>query len=538
MPTYFHSQDTIIALSTPSGEGAIGVIRLSGNEAITLVDQVFHGKNLNEQPSHTLHFGTIRQKGEIIDEVVVSLFIAPRSFTKENVVEISCHGSTYIIQQIIQLFINLGARLAQPGEFTQRAYLNGQYDLAQAEAIAELIAADSAAAHQAALYQMRGGFSQEIQQLREKLIHFASLIELELDFSEEDVEFADRVELRKLVEGILDKVKHLIQSFSLGNVIKNGVPTVIAGKPNVGKSTLLNALLNEEKAIVSDIPGTTRDVIEDEITLEGIRFRFIDTAGIRDTNDKVEAIGVQRTYEKLKQAALILYLFDLQTSRLDEVLEETKFLEELDIPLIRVGNKLDQASPDLVNALQDTDDMVLISAASGQQLDMLKQTIIHQFSLNQIQSQSAIVTNSRHYESLRKAQESLQQVYSGIHQGITHDFLAQDIRHSLYALGEITGDITTDDLLGTLVMKPLTDRQIKMRQVAVYLGHQKKGIGQKMVAASEIFSEHQGYREIVLSARVPAVPFYEKLGYKVISEMYEEVGIDHYKMSKTLTIPT
>ncbi len=453
MPTYFHSQDTIIALSTPSGEGAIGVIRLSGNEAITLVDQVFHGKNLNEQPSHTLHFGTIRQKGEIIDEVVVSLFIAPRSFTKENVVEISCHGSTYIIQQIIQLFINLGARLAQPGEFTQRAYLNGQYDLAQAEAIAELIAADSAAAHQAALYQMRGGFSQEIQQLREKLIHFASLIELELDFSEEDVEFADRVELRKLVEGILDKVKHLIQSFSLGNVIKNGVPTVIAGKPNVGKSTLLNALLNEEKAIVSDIPGTTRDVIEDEITLEGIRFRFIDTAGIRDTNDKVEAIGVQRTYEKLKQAALILYLFDLQTSRLDEVLEETKFLEELDIPLIRVGNKLDQASPDLVNALQDTDDMVLISAASGQQLDMLKQTIIHQFSLNQIQSQSAIVTNSRHYESLRKAQESLQQVYSGIHQGITHDFLAQDIRHSLYALGEITGDITTDDLLGTIFSK-------------------------------------------------------------------------------------
>ncbi len=296
MPTYY--QDTIVALSTPSGEGALGVIRLSGPEAITLVDQVFFGKDLSQQLSHTLHFGTIRDLEEVIDEVVVSLFVAPHSFTKENVVEVSCHGSSYIIQRLIHLFIQQGARLAQAGEFSQRAYLNGQYDLAQAEAIADLIAADSAAAHRAAMYQMRGGYSQEIQRLRERLIHFASLIELELDFSEEDVEFADRTELRQLVEEILQKIAQLIQSFTLGNVIKNGVPTVIAGKPNVGKSTLLNALLNEEKAIVSDIPGTTRDVIEDEITLDGTRFRFIDTAGIRETTDTVEAIGVQRTYEK------------------------------------------------------------------------------------------------------------------------------------------------------------------------------------------------------------------------------------------------
>ncbi|MEM6845966.1 MAG: tRNA uridine-5-carboxymethylaminomethyl(34) synthesis GTPase MnmE [Bacteroidota bacterium] len=452
MPTYY-AQDTIIALSTPPGEGAIGVVRLSGSTAISLVNQVFHGKDLEKQPSHTLHFGTIRQQEQVLDEVVVSLFVAPHSFTKENVVEISCHGSSYIIQQLIQLFISLGARLAQPGEFSQRAYLNGQYDLAQAEAIAELIAADSEAAHRAAMYQMRGGFSEEIQQLRERLIHFASLIELELDFSEEDVQFADRTELRQLVESIVHKIEHLINSFSLGNVIKNGVPTVIAGKPNVGKSTLLNSLLNEEKAIVSDIPGTTRDVIEDEITLEGIRFRFIDTAGIRETKDAVEAIGVQRTHEKIKQAALVLYLFDLKDSQLEEILSETEFLEELNIPIIKVGNKLDQARPDLVKALQAKGDIILISASTQQHLDNLKQRIIGQFSLSDVQSQSAIVTNVRHYDSLKKAQSSLEQVLSGIDLGITHDFLAQDIRHALYALSEITGDITTDDLLGTIFSK-------------------------------------------------------------------------------------
>jgi len=451
MPTY--AQDTIIALSTPTGEGAIGVIRLSGPEAITLVNQVFHGKNLLEQPSHTLHYGTIRQQSKILDEVVVSLYVAPNSFTKENIVEISCHGSSYIIQQIIELFIGLGTRLAKPGEFTQRAYLNGQYDLAQAEAIAELIAADSEAAHRAAMYQMRGGFSEEIHQLREQLVRFASLIELELDFSEEDVEFANREELKELVQTILSKTQRLIQSFSIGNVIKNGVPTVIAGKPNVGKSTLLNALLNEEKAIVSDIPGTTRDVIEDEITIEGVRFRFIDTAGIRETTDTVEAIGVQRTHEKMKQAALILYLFDLENGSLDEITEEMSSLEKLDIPLIKVGNKLDQAQNQLVQALQDTNNVLFISASTGLQMDELQQKLISTLQLNQIHNQSTIVTNIRHYESLKKAYVSLEQVVSGIDNGITHDFLAQDMRYSLYALGEITGDITNDELLGTIFSK-------------------------------------------------------------------------------------
>ncbi|MEM9674530.1 MAG: tRNA uridine-5-carboxymethylaminomethyl(34) synthesis GTPase MnmE [Bacteroidota bacterium] len=451
MPTYY--QDTIVALSTPSGEGALGVIRLSGPEAITLVDQVFFGKDLSQQLSHTLHFGTIRDLEEVIDEVVVSLFVAPHSFTKENVVEVSCHGSSYIIQRLIHLFIQQGARLAQAGEFSQRAYLNGQYDLAQAEAIADLIAADSAAAHRAAMYQMRGGYSQEIQRLRERLIHFASLIELELDFSEEDVEFADRTELRQLVEEILQKIAQLIQSFTLGNVIKNGVPTVIAGKPNVGKSTLLNALLNEEKAIVSDIPGTTRDVIEDEITLDGTRFRFIDTAGIRETTDTVEAIGVQRTYEKIKQASIIIYLFDLENDDWNEVSAELEELEKLDIPLLKVGNKLDQARPELLQSLASTDDLVLISASKKQHLEELKKVLISKFQLGDVYSQQTIVTNARHYESLSKAKSSLQQVITGIQQGITHDFLAQDIRHALYSLGEITGDITTDDLLGTIFSK-------------------------------------------------------------------------------------
>lgn len=451
MPNYI--QDTIVALSTPSGEGALGIIRLSGPEAISTINQVFTSKDLNQQPTHTLHFGTIRDQDEIVDEVVVSLFRAPHSFTKEDVVEVSCHGSSYIIQRLLQLFTNRGARLAKPGEFTQRAYLNGQYDLAQAEAIAELIAADSAAAHRAAMYQMRGGYSQEIRQLRERLIHFASLIELELDFSEEDVEFADRTELQQLVDDILLAIGKLIQSFQLGNVIKNGVPTVIAGKPNVGKSTLLNALLNEEKAIVSNIPGTTRDVIEDEITLEGIRFRFIDTAGIRETEDTVEAIGVQRTYEKIKQASIIIYLFDLQYDQVDNVIAETNELAKLCIPLVKVGNKLDQAQPLLVQSLNDLGEFVQISASKKQNLEQLKQVLIRKLQLQGTSNPQTIVTNARHVESLTKAQVFLQQVINGINQGITHDFLAQDIRHSLYALGEITGDITSDDLLGVIFSK-------------------------------------------------------------------------------------
>lgn len=451
MPAYF--QDTIVALSTPSGVGAIGVIRLSGSEAIPLINQIFYGKNLLAQPSHTLHFGTIRLEDKILDEVVVSLFVAPHSFTKEDVVEISCHGSPFIIQRVIEYLISLGARLAKPGEFTQRAYLNGQYDLAQAEAIAEVIAADSEAAHRVAMNQMRGGFSREIHQLREQLVHFASLIELELDFSEEDVEFANRTELKKLVQSILTKTRRLLDSFSVGNVIKNGVPTVIAGKPNVGKSTLLNALLNEEKAIVSDIPGTTRDVIEDEITIEGIRFRFIDTAGIRETTDTVEAIGVQRTRDRMSQAALILYLFDLQADSLEEITKEMSSLDELNIPIIKVGNKLDKANQHLISDLASTDGIIFISASTGNKIEALQEKIINTLQINQFQDQSAIVTNVRHFESLQKAHTSLNQVIKSIESGITHDFLAQDLRYSLYALGEITGDITNDELLGTIFSK-------------------------------------------------------------------------------------
>jgi tRNA modification GTPase len=302
------NEDTIVALATAQGIGAIGVIRLSGPEAFTIVNKVFKGKNLEKADSHTIHFGTIRNGEEVLDEVLVSIFRGPKSYTKEDVIEISCHGSPYILQRVIKLLLKSGARLAKAGEFTRRAFLNGQFDLAQAEAVADLINSDSEAAHMAAMNQMRGGFSHKIQALREELIHFASMIELELDFGEEDVEFADRSDLRNLINRLITTIDGLIDSFAEGNVIKNGVPTVIAGKPNAGKSTLLNALLNEEKAIVSDIPGTTRDFIEDEIHIDGVLFRFIDTAGIREAKDKIEAIGVERTKAQMQKASLIIYL--------------------------------------------------------------------------------------------------------------------------------------------------------------------------------------------------------------------------------------
>lgn len=326
------SQETIVALSTPPGTSAIAVIRLSGTDAIGITNKIFKGKDLTQVPSHTLHYGTIRDGSKIIDEVVVAVFIAPHSFTKENVVEISCHGSGYIIKEILQLLIRHGARHAQPGEFTKRAFLNGKFDLAQAEAVADLIASDTAAAHQAAMNQMRGGFSEEIRKLREQLVHFASMIELELDFSEEDVEFANRDQLETLVQGIKRIIDNLIQSFDLGNVIKNGVPTVIAGKPNAGKSTLLNVLLNEERAMVSEIPGTTRDFIEDELVLEGVTFRFIDTAGLRETKDKLEAMGIERTRQKMTQASLIIYLFDVNSTSEKELIKDLEELKDLNVP--------------------------------------------------------------------------------------------------------------------------------------------------------------------------------------------------------------
>ena len=446
--------DTIIALATPQGVGAIAVLRISGVDAIKVTNAVFFGKNLEEQPSHTIHLGTIRDGEKIIDEVLVSLFVGPRSFTKENVVEISTHGSSYIINQVLKLFVRMGVRLAKPGEFTQRAFLNGQFDLAQAEAVADLIHADSESSHQAALNQMRGGFSSEIQELRNQLIHFASMIELELDFSEEDVEFVSRDGLRQLVERILRLVEELILSFDLGNVIKNGVPTVIAGKPNAGKSTLLNALLNEEKAIVSDIAGTTRDFIEDELSLGGVIFRFIDTAGLRETTDTIEAIGVSRTQEKMRTASLILYLFDLSDTDLIEVERDLNKLDNLGVPYLKVGNKLDAAKDNIVNKLQALHpDMLFISAGNKENLELLKNRILELVNLDKFRTGNTVITNVRHYDSLTKTRESLLEVLGGLDQLVTNDFLAMDIRRALHNLGEITGEVTTDDLLANIFSK-------------------------------------------------------------------------------------
>jgi tRNA modification GTPase len=452
--TLSEREDTIIALATPQGVGAIAVIRISGKDAIRVCNEVFFGKNLEEQPSHTIHLGTIRDGEKIIDEVLVSLFKGPRSFTKENVVEISTHGSSYIVNQVLKLFVRKGIRLAKPGEFTQRAFLNGQFDLAQAEAVADLIHSDSESSHQAALNQMRGGFSSEIQELRNQLIHFASMIELELDFSEEDVEFVSRDGLRQLVERILRLVEELILSFDLGNVIKNGVPTVIAGKPNAGKSTLLNALLNEEKAIVSDIAGTTRDFIEDELSLGGVIFRFIDTAGLRETTDTIEAIGVSRTQEKMRTASLILYLFDLSDTDLVEVHRDLNKLDNLGVPYLKVGNKLDAAKPNIVNELEARySDMLFISAGNKENLELLKVRILELVNLDKFRTGNTVVTNVRHYDSLTKTRESLLEVLGGLDQLVTNDFLAMDIRRALHYLGEITGEVTTDDLLANIFSK-------------------------------------------------------------------------------------
>jgi len=452
--TLSEREDTIIALATPQGVGAIAVIRISGKDAIRVCNEVFFGKNLEEQPSHTIHLGTIRDGEKIIDEVLVSLFKGPRSFTKENVVEISTHGSSYIVNQVLKLFVRKGIRLAKPGEFTQRAFLNGQFDLAQAEAVADLIHSDSESSHQAALNQMRGGFSSEIQELRNQLIHFASMIELELDFSEEDVEFVSREGLRQLVERILRLVEELILSFDLGNVIKNGVPTVIAGKPNAGKSTLLNALLNEEKAIVSDIAGTTRDFIEDELSLGGVIFRFIDTAGLRETTDTIEAIGVSRTQEKMRTASLILYLFDLSDTDLVEVHRDLNKLDNLGVPYLKVGNKLDTAKNNIVKELQaNYSDMLFISAGNKENLELLKARILELVNLDKFRTGNTVVTNVRHYDSLTKTRESLLEVLGGLDQLVTNDFLAMDIRRALHYLGEITGEVTTDDLLANIFSK-------------------------------------------------------------------------------------
>ncbi|MBC7407730.1 MAG: tRNA uridine-5-carboxymethylaminomethyl(34) synthesis GTPase MnmE [Arcicella sp.] len=442
------NEETIVALATPSGVGAIAVIRVSGSETFPIVNKLFKGKNLEKQPSHTIHFGTIRDGELIVDEVLVSLFKAPASYTREDTIEISCHGSDYIIQKILKLIIREGARLANAGEFTQRAFLNGQLDLAQAEAVADLIASDSEASHQTAINQIRGGFSKQIAQLREQLINFASLIELELDFGEEDIEFADRDDLRQLIFRIQSVLVPLIESFAMGNVIKNGVPTVIIGKPNAGKSTLLNRLLNEEKAIVSEIAGTTRDVIEDELFIEGIRFRLIDTAGLRKATDTIEAIGVERTMQQMEKASLIIYLFDASEIDLSVISEQ---LLDFKVPYLLVGNKADKLSPSRKVAFDTVyPNIIWISASENLNIEILKDILVRKVKTKEIKTGDTVITNLRHFQHLSQTNEALENVLEGLNQSITGDFLAQDIRFALHHLGEITGQITTDDLLANI----------------------------------------------------------------------------------------
>ena len=453
------NNDIICAISTPQGNGAIAVIRLSGNEALALCDKVFkspnENKKLSDQLANTVHFGTIVDNDTIIDEVVVALFKRPYSYTGEDVVEISCHGSEYIQQQILQLFIKNGARIAKPGEFTMRAFLNGKMDLSQAEAVADLIASSSATSHKVAVQQIRGGFSSEIANLRDRLLNFISLLELELDFSEEDVEFADRKQLNDLLNNIQNLIQKLLKSFDLGNVIKNGVPVAIVGHTNVGKSTLLNRILNEEKAIVSDIAGTTRDVIEDVINIEGVSFRFIDTAGIRETTDIIESIGVERTYDRITKASIVLLLVDA-TEGQDEMIKTIKTVNDKigdsDKKLIVVLNKIDKASTelDIQNLLNKQDVVMKISAKTGENIDQLLNELLSVVNINALNQNEVIITNARHYEALKKASEALQRAIDGLNSGITGDFLAQDIRETLHYLGEITGEITTDEVLGNI----------------------------------------------------------------------------------------
>ncbi|MDC0629885.1 tRNA uridine-5-carboxymethylaminomethyl(34) synthesis GTPase MnmE [Flavobacteriaceae bacterium] len=453
-----YQNDTIIALATPSGAGAIAVIRLSGPDAIQMVDSVFksiHAKKLSTQKTHTIHLGHIIDASRPLDEVLVSVFKNPTSYTGEDVIEISCHGSSYIQQEIIQLFVRNGARIANPGEFTLRAFLNAKLDLSQAEAVADLIASDNKASHQIAMQQMRGGFSNEIKALRDELLNFASLIELELDFSEEDVEFADRKQFENLVTRIISVLKHLIDSFSTGNVIKNGIPISIIGAPNVGKSTLLNALLNEDKAIVSAIAGTTRDAIEDELTIEGIKFRFIDTAGIRNTDDTIESIGIKKTFEKITQSQVVLYLLDaskVSTPTVQDFNTDIRKIQEHypDKQLIVVANKMDQADKAFIESSFVYPHTLYTSAKSGLGIDTLKTKLLEFVNTGALRNNDTIITNSRHYDSLLKALAEVQKVKQGMDAKLSGDLLAIDIRQALYHFGEITGEITSDDLLGNI----------------------------------------------------------------------------------------
>ncbi len=448
------STDTIIALSTPPGIGAIAVIRVSGGEAIAIAEGIFQPiqeKKLSDQKSHTIHLGYIADKQHIIDKVLVSLFKGPNSYTGEDVIEISCHGSRYIQQEIIALFIRNGCRLAHAGEFTLRAFLNGKMDLSQAEAVADLISSENEASHSLAMQQMRGGISNEIKKLRDELTDFASLIELELDFSGEDVEFADTARLKELVTKIQNLLRNLLDSFALGNAVKHGIPVAIIGEPNVGKSTLLNALLNEERAIVSEIPGTTRDAIEDEISIKGVGFRFIDTAGIRETKDHVEGIGIKKTYEKIGKADLVLYLSEYQISTEDSKEELEQLAAQYpDKKIVHIITKFDLAKSSDGTLPSANSTSMYISAKTGKGIQELKETLYALVVEGELGADRTLLTNSRHYEALQHALTAINSVEKGLSDEVSGDLLAVDIRQALHHMGEITGEITTEDLLGNI----------------------------------------------------------------------------------------
>ena len=446
--------DTIVALATPQGIGAIGVIRVSGKNTFEIMNELFPSKDLNKQASHSLQVGFLKKGNEILDEVVLALYKSPKSYTGEDVIEISCHGSPFIQENIIRAITQKGVRMAKPGEFTQRAFLNGKLDLTQAEAVADLIASNTEASRRTALHSMRGGFSNDLHQLRDQLIRFSALIELELDFSQEDVAFADRTALYQLVNQLSQSTQQLLNSFQLGNVIKNGVQVTIIGKPNAGKSTLLNALLNENRAIVSEMAGTTRDTIEEVLNINGVLFRLIDTAGIRKhTVDQIESKGVERSYEKMRSANLVIYLFDV--NEIDEIELRTIIaeLEKEQIQYLLVGNKTDGQTESVKQKFISFRDLVFISAKENLGIDELKKSLVTKTIFGDLQAESTIVTNARHYDALQKLAESLQDVKKGLDENIPSDLLALDIRQCLHYLGSITGQITNEDQLDFIFSK-------------------------------------------------------------------------------------
>jgi tRNA modification GTPase len=447
--------DTIVALATPPGIGAIGVVRLSGSKAIAVANSLFHAKDLLKQPSHTLHVGFLKDGEVLLDEAVVSIFKAPKSYTGEDVIEISCHGSPYVLQQVTDACIKHGARLARPGEFTQRAFLNGKLDLTQAEAVADLIASGTEASRRTALHNIRGGFSNVLKELREKMLQFSALIELELDFSQEDVEFADRTKFYELITEAEQVTERLLRSFKLGNVIKNGVSVAIVGKPNAGKSTLLNTLLNENRAIVSEIAGTTRDTIEEVLNIDGVLFRLIDTAGIREhTSGIIEEIGVGRSLEKMQQADVVLYLFDVAQLTPMDLQPTIDDLKKKQLKYLLVANKIDgTGETQAKEKFKNIPDVIFISAKEGRHTEVLKERLMDHVLQGKVQAEDTIVTNARHYHALRQVSGSLNDIKNGMDNKIPGDLLALDIRRCLHYLGEITGEITTEDQLDYIFSK-------------------------------------------------------------------------------------